>query len=293
MPSVAYKGQANTVFVSGDWHLGEHDPRAIAAFLIACRDMQPDGIYLNGDILDMTSFQKVNRQHTPAFEPGANPLPFMTELVQCNMLLAKLREACPNAQICFIEGNHEARIGRLLTVAMPQIFGMVPPLSAMLGLDELSIDYVSSKEILELGDFIITHGQRCNMHAGKSAMLDDWGQSVVMGHTHRLKMYSKGYGTGRKEYGVEAGHLRNVGASYTPRRYPDWQQGWAVLTERRKGVYEPTLIPVDSGTATFPGKLYYARQRDVDRLFGPIKERLTAQAEQLVADIVNGNLWRE
>ena len=292
MPAKAYQ-TPQTVAVLGDLHGLEHDPRAVTAAFMACRDRQPTTIVCNGDWLDATSLQKSNRQHPASFAPGENPLPFGVQLVFCHMLLAKLREACPDARIVFMEGNHEHRVARTLGTSLPQLFGLVPTLEAMLRLDALGIEYHNSRTPLIVGDTLITHGERCNMHAGRSAMIDDWGQSVMMGHTHRLKMYSKGYGTGRVVYGCECGHLRNTGASYTPRKYPDWQQGFGWLTEHHAGAMQPTLIAIQQGIAVFPGQTYYARQRDVDRLFGPINERLTAQAVQLVSDIVNGNLWRE
>jgi len=291
MPSVAYK-KPRSVAVIGDLHGLEHDARAVAVAFMVCRQEQPEVIYCNGDWLDCTSLQKNNRMHPASFASGENPLPFSAEVVFCRMLLERLRADCPDSRIVFVEGNHEQRIGRLLGSAMPQLYGLVPPLQAMLQLDQLGIEFQSARESSVIGDTIITHGQRCNIHAGRSAMLDDWGQSVMMGHTHRLKMYSKGFGTGRVIYGCECGHLRNRGASYTPRLYPDWQQGFGWLTEHHSGVYQPSLVPIIDGTAVFPGKLYYARQRDVDRLFGPINERIGAQATQLVTDIVNGNLWR-
>ena len=67
-------------------------------------------------------------------------------------ILEPLRNACPNAQIDLIEGNHEARILKLFAEATPAVRAVLSDLHGMtlqslLGLDRYEVNYVSKSNL--------------------------------------------------------------------------------------------------------------------------------------------------
>lgn len=141
-------GKIKTMMICSDLHDEEVDEFTLEVFINACRICQPDVIVFNGDIFDLYEFgkyaqdlRKVNIKER---------FDFVRERV-----FKPLREACPNAQMDFIMGNHEFRLLRLLADQTPNIRVLLSDVlglsfSKIFGLDEFQINWVSK---LDLGVF--------------------------------------------------------------------------------------------------------------------------------------------
>lgn len=239
--------------IINDVHLGEEDRQALATTIRVGIELQPDLVVINGDFLDCTELHKNQLGKRAVATPHRSPLTMESEITLGKRVLQAIRAGMPNSKIIYNEGNHEQRWGKVIRGNLPHLSELCPSLPSLLGLDDLKIEWVPAGRAYQVGkDWTVTHGTRCSANAGKLAM-QEWGGSVVQGHSHRLKLYSQTYGDGRTVYGIEGGHLHTPQASYTPREIPDWQQGFVLLT-RAGQQYVPHLIPIIGGKAILPGK---------------------------------------
>jgi len=101
-----------TMLVCSDLHDVEIDLFYLRVLIDTAKRTQPDVIVLAGDIFDLPEFGKYSVD--PREWNVVGRIKFAHE-----QILQPLREACPNTQIDFIEGNHEARMLRQLADATP------------------------------------------------------------------------------------------------------------------------------------------------------------------------------
>ena len=103
-----------TILTCSDLHDIEIDPFYLRVLVDTAQRVQPDVIVLAGDIFDLPEFGKYGVD--PREWDVVGRIKFAHE-----QILGPLREACPEAQIDFIEGNHEARLLRQLADATPAL----------------------------------------------------------------------------------------------------------------------------------------------------------------------------
>lgn len=219
------KGRDKADHVEGmfgsDFHSRYCDPLALRAFLLVAEQVQPDVICLGGDVVD---FPQVSRHRQL---PGHFTLSIKDEIDWARDSLFKpLREICPEAQIDFIIGNHEARLIGAVSDSAPALASL-PNLSFanLFGLDDYEINLVCRSNFLATtakarrndvlenwkvygGTVAATHGLSCAKNA-IAVELERFKMSVIMGHTHRSGIVtSNSPGTGAI-VGVNAGMMAN------------------------------------------------------------------------------------
>lgn len=130
-----------SIMVASDIHDKECDEFALDIFIDTCRRKQPDIICLNGDIFDLYEFSKYS------IDPRNVDIKGRFEFAW-NRIFGALREACPDAQIDLIIGNHEFRLLRLLADASPylkvwlsDIIGMT--MGSAFGVDKYQVNVIS------------------------------------------------------------------------------------------------------------------------------------------------------
>lgn len=137
-----------TIMVGSDIHDEEACEFTLSMFIHQCKLKQPDVIALNGDIFDCYEFSSYSK------DPRQMKLKERFQFVH-ERIFAPLREACPNAQIDFILGNHEIRVLKLLAdqtpvmrVLLADVMGLT--FADVFGVDKYQINIVSK---LDLGAF--------------------------------------------------------------------------------------------------------------------------------------------
>lgn len=138
-------GRWKTILVGSDLHDIEVDPFWLRVFIDTARRVQPDVICLNGDVFDLAEFGRYDVD--PRDWDIAGRISFVWEEI-----FHPLREACPNAQIDLIEGNHEARLVKLVSEATPAMKVVLSDLHGwsvanLLGLDKYEINYVAKADL--------------------------------------------------------------------------------------------------------------------------------------------------
>ena len=134
-----------TILAVSDLHDVEADPFFLRVLIDTAKRSQPDVISIIGDLFDLPEFGKYTVD--PREWDVVGRVNFVHEKI-----LKPLREACPNAQIDLIEGNHEARLLKLLADATPALRALLSDfhgmsLQTLLGLDRFQVNYVSKSDL--------------------------------------------------------------------------------------------------------------------------------------------------
>lgn len=227
-----------TILACSDLHDSEIDPFFLRVLIDTAKRVQPDVISLVGDIFDLAEFGKYSVD--PREWDVVGRIKFAHENI-----LRPLREVCPNAQIDFIEGNHEARMLRQLADATPALRAVLSDLHGftvgkLLGLEQFEINYIAKADLAawtkrdfekELANNYKVYWDTVVCHHFPHAR--NMGLPGVNGHHHRHEvwgMFSPIYGP-YEWHQMGAGHKRS--ASYCEGE--NWHNGF-------------TLINVDTAT---------------------------------------------
>jgi predicted phosphodiesterase len=151
-----------------------------------------------------------------------------SEIDEAAGFLADLRKAAPDADIRWLEGNHDERLLKYVATEARALKSLRDlSVERQFGLDELGISYHGGEGILLRKEFLCKHGTMIRSGAGATAKAECLaaGISGISGHTHRLAPYRReGY---RSLQWNEAGTLSRLDPPYNPGR-PDWSNGMCV-----------------------------------------------------------------
>lgn len=182
------------VLVCSDLHDKQLDPFCWSVFLDTAKRAKPDIICLAGDVFDMSEFSRFDQD--PRDFSIKESFDFVKEKI-----FKPLREACPDAQIDFVIGNHDFRILKYLAnktpnmkVLLSDVLGLT--MADLFGLPKYKINLVSRfdfaahtpAEIREeiKNNFVVYYDCLVVDHHG----VDNFGMSGCSGHTHRTHMKS-------------------------------------------------------------------------------------------------------
>lgn len=251
--------------VINDLHFPFENPRAIALTLQVAKDLEPDTIFLNGDIIDCWQISRYVKNPKHATKDG-----LAYEVDRARSFLTGLRLQFPKARIIYIFGNHEYRWAVYIANQARELYGLKGmTLEEQLDLPDLDILVVNSgnRENSYLwGKLLIGHFDRVNKHSGMTAknLLEDKSISVIQAHTHRggssfKRLYD------RDIVGYENFCLCNRNPEYVDR--PNWQLGFSIVYKDVKSDYfyisPHPIAEIKSDTYThyktfFNGTLYQA-----------------------------------
>lgn len=215
-----------------------HDRRACDLVVQVAERLQPDRIVLLGDMMDLAEWS--------TRYPRPSELRDITQptLAEVHAWLASVRQACPAAEIVYLEGNHEQRITRALVESCSPAAGLrgvdedraVLSVPRLLALDWLGIDYVGPYgEDTYIGNVRVTHGDKVRNGGGATAqaVIREATHSTWYGHIHRVELVHRtlhGPTGPRVIHAASPGCLCRVdGAVPGVTARPDWQQGIGVL----------------------------------------------------------------
>lgn len=259
-PVPCITGSVITAFAYGDTHYPYADPAVMAIIRAIAQEYQPNFIVHMGDLLDcypISSYDKdPNRKET-----------LQDEIDQAREHLAVMRLACPNSRFILLEGNHEARLQRVLwnldgpASALNQLTAFQKAMTwpSLLGLDDLRIEWVETNEQSKqcfLPKFILKHGTIVRTRSGLTASAEQmkYNKSGASGHTHRLGAIWRKDSNGSHVW-IETGCCCDVNPTYCTD--PDWQQGCLFLTfDAETGAVTPEPVFIHNGLGVFRGKTY-------------------------------------
>lgn len=223
--------------VINDLHVPFQDKRVLGQVLRFIREVQPDTVILNGDILDaysLSTFVKSSKRRVTLAD----------EINAAKTVLKDIREAAPNAVVHFTEGNHETRLRRYLDSNSPAL-ATLPCLrwESLLGLDDLGIQWHGTEGFKLNRSFLVLHGDRVSKHAGATARMEFERHLVsgISGHTHRAGRHDV-VGHSKDFHWVENGCLCELNPEYISGK-PNWQQAISLVEYNRDRTHV-RLIPI-------------------------------------------------
>lgn len=233
---------AKTVILS-DLQIPFQDARALDIAVRVIHVVKPDLIILNGDITDCYAISSFDK------DPGRAGALLENERAQARKLLAVLSAYSTHhhGRLIWLGGNHEDRWRRLIwrERAVRQVVGALgkDDYGAFIGVKAFNAEFYPYGSWVDIGKLMVTHGEIVRRHSAYSAKahFDKYGQSVVIGHTHRMGTYLH---TNRQGvHGAwEGGCLCRLDPEYDV--MPDWQQGLIVVDSVRGGNFQVTPVPI-------------------------------------------------
>ena len=178
--------------------------------------MQPDVINLTGDIFDLPEFGK--------YDVDPRSWNVVGRIKWVHEFLAELREACPNAQIDLVEGNHEHRLLRhfgdrtpALKVVLSELHAL--SLASLLGVDKFEVNYISKSDLGGFTQTNIRDEVKRNFVVYDEALLAhhfpdarSWGLPGWNGHDHKhhcWPVYTAVHGAS-EWHQLGCGHMRDA-----------------------------------------------------------------------------------
>jgi predicted phosphodiesterase len=249
--------------VLSDIHVPYQNRAAIDAICSFMKDYRPDGLILNGDILELDEVSKHSSGSLAQLE-GKRIARTFTE---GNALLDKLCVAAGKqcTERHFVAGNHEHRLTRWLAAGDNAVFKDDPAMSIPTRLRLKLRGFLWHGEYPEahvkLGHLVVTHGQFCAKDAARRH-LERYQTSVLVGHTHVSGSYHASTFTGQRG-AYCAGHLADETADamqYAPKPKA-WITGFAtVVVHVPTGDFHVDLHNFVSGVFHVGGKAYGKRK---------------------------------
>ena len=254
-----------------DTHATFLDPFTWHCFLHACRDLEPDVVILNGDILEGSEISR----HPKI--PGWT-VPLQLEFDFAREMFKQLREVCPDAEIIWTAGNHGLdRISMYMTQVAPAIAGLrALRFDVLAGVDEYGIQLAQGGQLLSPegqehdepgitlhGFYRVYHGTRL----GKTPALHelaDANMSGQSGHVHRGQVI---YGTNATTAGMSwmctpMGCTPRAGRSYMKGTTTGWQKGWGIAFLSPDGRAHQYPVVTDGDVCYVEG-YHYERPADL------------------------------
>ena len=256
-------------FIVPDVHGCHMDKKAVAAMLGDLESLKPKEIIIMGDFLSCDGFLA---QHFTLAYVTQSTYSYDDDVGAAFDLLNKIQAAAPNAEIHYIEGNHEARVEKYcVTTAQrsgsPNVSVEAEHLRLLYGteyvldLEKRGIPLYRQGQFyhglgipatIKLGKCHFTHGITTSQNAAK-VHVERFGGNVVFGHTHRADSY----------------HIRTVGSGvigawspgclcelqplYMHQTVSNWSHGYGIQLVKSNGDFLHINVPIRDGKSHFVG----------------------------------------
>ena len=235
-----------------DAHFPSQNATAVKMIVDFIREQRPGRVHILGDACDFVHISRFDKDPTRKDN-------LQDELDIVRDWLAELRDAVPNAQIIYSEGNHEYRLRKYLRSEAKALAGLrALSLEKLLDFQKHRIRFQPQDRPYRIGHLLFTHGQFVSRWSGMSAKrhFEQYGCSVIHGHSHRLGAFY--HSDLNNCYGAwETGCLSTLTPDYVTA--PDWQNGFAVVHHSDK-CFSVELVAVIKNQFWFRGR-QYGRQR--------------------------------
>lgn len=213
---------AKSVLVISDLHFPFHDKRAIET-AVNYRD-NIDCVIVLGDMLDMYAMSKFDKD--PSYKKIED------EIAIGKKFMEYLRNKFKQAQIIFLEGNHDVRLKRYLWRNAAALAGVEAlKLESMLDLVKYQVKFYENGNILKLGGLHLIHGNESGMKGGginvARTMLLRAFDNILFGNFHRTQEMSERDRSGKEFAAWSIGGLLNLNPAYLP--INSWNHGFAII----------------------------------------------------------------
>lgn len=237
------------VLFAGDFHCPFQDEACLSAMLQFCKWWKPNEIFLIGDLIDFYAISHFLKDPERA-------LKLQDEIDSAVNVLEQIRKANPTAKICFVRGNHEARLQKYLWSNAKELSSLRDlTVESLLHLKHLDITYEPKGRLQHKG-IIIKHGSLVRKFSAYTAKgeFEKERRSGVSGHTHRQGQYRE-TNAGVESVWQECGCMCLRNPEYMEGEPANWHVGWAIgYFKKNSDRYNLDYVPFISGKAMYAGK---------------------------------------
>jgi predicted phosphodiesterase len=251
---VAERVKNHRVIVCPDAHHPFVDKKAWACFLQVCKVAKPDTLVIIGDFADFFAIS------THSKHPSRR-VSFSSEIDATNKALDQVAKLGIK-RVVFTEGNHEFRFDRYIADKAPELYGVVPDLAGLFKIHQRpGWEWYPYRTAMKIGHIYYTHEVgRCGVNAVRQS-LTDFGDNLVMGHTHRLGVSYQGTVNGPMKVCLNVGWLGDLDSidyrhQAIARR--ESQHGFGLVDYDKNGIGWCSAIPIIDGAAVVDGRIVKA-----------------------------------
>ena len=242
------------VLVMSDTQFPFVDEPLLEAVHTFAADYKANDIIFAGDILDCYEISDFDKRPHRLF--GLDD-----EIDMAVSMVDRLkRDSAKGADVWWADGNHEARMQRVLWKKAAGFESMVATLADKMDLDNRVSGHVPYGKHINFLGFTVTHGQFVSQHSAYTAKkhYDKYHSSGMNGHTHRAGSYSHTDMHQRSHTWFEIGCLCRRDLDYV-KGVANWQHAFLIGTVFNNALH-PQLIRVietDDGRGFFADGRYY------------------------------------
>jgi UDP-2,3-diacylglucosamine pyrophosphatase LpxH len=229
-----------TILVGSDFHIWPGEASTcLRAFKKFIKDIQPEVVILNGDVMD---FPRISR-HPQNWETAPDP---QQEIEAAQDHLNDLVQACKlGARKIWTIGNHDIRFESSIANQLPQFRGVKGVhLSDHFPVWEKAMSCMVNYGV-NGGTTIIKHRPVSSGETATKISVKKGGIHFVHGHLHRQSVQPYSDYLEYDRYGVDTGCIADKSHKafgYTEDSPLDWRSGFGLLTYRDARLMPPELI---------------------------------------------------
>jgi predicted phosphodiesterase len=255
------------ILCGSDMHDLYCDPFYRRMFIEAAKKYQPQIIVLNGDILDMPEFSKYNKR--------VSDLKPRERLLWLSHFLSDLRNASPDSEINYVEGNHEYRLIHHILEKTPSMEELIDicglNIRNLLQLDNFEVNYYSRADIGTFTESDIRNELKKNYYMFRDLVVfyhypegrTKFGMPGVSGHHHKYQVWPMRnitYGT-YNWVQMGAGSIRH--AEYLDHAEA-WQNGFTMVCADTQNKQNLNINYIDctNETCVFDSTLYHRTESE-------------------------------
>lgn len=243
-----------TTLILPDIQYPYHDALMLKKVISVAKELQPDAILQIGDAIDFPQVSQWSKGNAGEF----------TDTLQKDItgfrhdVLGGLRSVAPDAEITWVEGNHDLRIRDFVKrYAFPLSSLTALEVPTLFGLDEFAVSYVNGPVRIASNTYAI-HGHESGGYAASPSAWDlkftkRYGsdKNFVFGHTHQPFIISRAFGYEGKvspRFTMNVGSIMDpVKATYVKDGSVSWTMSFGLLRDDGKRVYPELILATDRG----------------------------------------------
>lgn len=232
----------NIIWLS-DIHIPNHDQKAVNVAIGYGLEKNVNTIILGGDILDNEPFSAWEKK------PSASSVREWFDMTYEFLLMLRLK--FPDADIIWLEGNHDNWYERWLIKKAPILFDdHYYKMEQRLKLDSLSITYINQFTKMRIDDLYALHGhtlmrQKLPPVNAARGLFMRTKQSAIIGHVHSTSNHVETTLKGKMIACYSVGCLCTLSPEYDPHNTKH-NQGFAHIT-RKNGYYHVDNLMIIDG----------------------------------------------
>lgn len=223
--------QYRKVLVLSDLHIPYHHLESINAALDYGFEQGIDSIYINGDLVDFADISRWSKDKQVRS--------VQIEIDMAREFLEGLTSL--GVKVFYKCGNHDYRLNKFLANQAPQLQDLDDiQLTALLGLEQLNIDFIHDKQRAKFGKLSVLHGHEFGesvfspVNPARGLFLRAKA-NVLAGHNHQTSAHHENNLNGEPTACFSTGCLCDLQPDYRPFAFTKWNHGAAIVEIDKDG----------------------------------------------------------